>query len=295
MIYSTVMRRKNLIIGIDIGGTKIKGAVVDYSGNILCEKTIQTEATQGKNHVIKNIIRLINDLAGDGQISKIGIGTPGPVIKERGIVINPPNLPGWGKVNLKAIIEKGTGLKVLIDNDAKCAALAELKFGAGRKYSDFIYVTVSTGIGGGIVINKKVFRGAYGSAGEIGHIPIDMCGQKCGCGMVGDLESMASGRAFLPDPIQVEKAARKNEKWALDEIDKVAKILGRGFAGLVNVLNPEAIIVGGGISNMGELLLKPVRKYLKEYALPYPGSKVKVIRAKLGKNSGVIGAAALWL
>jgi len=285
------------IVGIDLGGTKIAGVLTDKNGRILAEKTIPTEADKGPKHVIGNIVMLASELKKKAERGtwSVGVGVPGPIIYEKGIVVNPPNLPGWKKVNLKQILEKKLKTKVKIDNDAKCAALAELKFGAGVGYKDFIYVTLSTGIGGGIIIDGKIYRGANGAAGEVGHIPVDKNGPVCGCGMPGDLEAVGSGRAFKPDPITVANAAKKGESWAQEEIDRVSQNIGLGFAGLVNILNPELIIVGGGLSNMGDLLLKPIRKYVAQFALPLPASTVKIVKAKLGTKAGVIGAAALCI
>ena len=156
-----------MIIGVDLGGTKIAAALSTEEGKIITDVNIPTEANQGKKQVIANIKKAINNLirGQKAQICCIGIGAPGPVLYEKGIVIEPPNLPGWKSVNLKMILEKEFKVPVSLDNDANCAALGELHFGAGRKARHFIYITLSTGIGGGIIIDKKIYRGANGSAG----------------------------------------------------------------------------------------------------------------------------------
>ena len=235
------------------------------------------------------------------KISAIGIGVPGPILYEKGIVVNPPNLPGWKKVNLKKILTDMFRIPVYVDNDANCAAYGEALFGAGKKAKNFIYITVSTGIGGGIIIERKIYRGKNGSAGEIGHIIIDASNRKykCGCGNYGDLESMASGtsikKIFGENAMAVHIKAQQGEKKALKIIDQVAYYLGLGITNLVNIFDPELIVVGGGLSNMDNLLLKPVRSYVKKHALPIPASTIKIVKARLGSKAGVLGAGALCL
>jgi len=291
----------NYIIGVDLGGTKIAAALATESGRILSDINVPTNAREGKKRVIENIIRSIDTLkkTKKGKLKAIGIGIPGPIDYEKGLVINPPNLPGWKKVNLKKILEKKFKVKVFIDNDANCAALGEAKFGAGAKAKDFIYVTVSTGIGGGIIINKNLYRGKNGSAGEFGHMIIDPSGFTCGCGNKGDFEAMASGTSIKKrsgeDAMAIHIRAQQGDKDALSVIEETSKYLGMGIANLVNIFNPEMVVIGGGLSNMGELLLAPTRRYIKKFALPLPISGLKIVRAKLGNRSGVIGAISLCL
>ena len=290
-----------MIIGIDLGGTKIAAALATPSGRILTDVNIPTEADQGKNRVIDNIKKAVYALirGQKTQISCMGIGVPGPILYEKGIVIEPPNLPGWKRVNLKKVLEKEFKVPVHLDNDANCAALAEAYFGAGRKARHFIYITISTGIGGGIIIDRKLYRGAIGAAGEFGHMIIDPRGPKCGCGNFGCFEALASGTAIKKragmDAISVELAARQGDKKAIKVIEKTAHYLAIGIANLVNIFNPEMVILGGGVSKMRELLLTPIRKEFKKYALTLPAKNVKIVRAKLGSESGVLGAVALCL
>lgn len=290
-----------MLIGIDLGGTKIAAALATPSGRILTDVNIPTEANQGKKQVIDNIKKAVYALI-RGQrtsISCMGIGVPGPILYEKGIVIEPPNLPGWKRVNLKKVLEKEFKVPVHLDNDANCAALAEAYFGAGRKARHFIYITISTGIGGGIIIDRKLYRGAIGAAGEFGHMIIDSRGYTCGCGNVGCFEALASGTAIKKragmDAISVELAARQGDKKAIKVIEKTAHYLAIGIANLVNIFNPEMVILGGGVSKMRELLLTPIRKEFKKYALTLPAKNVKIVRAKLGSESGVLGAVALCL
>ncbi len=293
---------KNTIIGIDLGGTKISAAIATDKGKVLAIKTVPTEAKLGLAHVVSRMTDLVNALCiGTGRpfnsIKCVGVGAPGPVIASSGTVVNPPNLPGWGKVALRPMLEKRLKTKVVLENDANAAAIGELRFGAGKKFSDFVYVTVSTGIGGGIVINKQLFRGSSGSAGEVGHMVIDMNGPKCPCGRKGHLEGMAAGPAIHKQagmsPRDIEMLAKKGNKKAKAQIELAAYRIGTGFANIAHILNPEAIIVGGGVSSFGKPFFDAINKRVKECVIS--GVRVKVIPAKLKKDVGVIGALALCL
>jgi glucokinase len=290
-----------MIIGIDLGGTKIAAALATPSGRIITDVHVPTEAQKGRKQVIANLKKAIHTLI-RGQrirISCMGIGVPGPIEYEKGIVIEPPNLPGWKRVNLKKILEKEFKVPVHVDNDANCAALAEAYFGAGRNARHFIYITISTGIGGGIIIDRKLYRGAIGAAGEFGHMIIDSKGFTCGCGNVGCLEALGSGSAIKKragmDAIAVELAARQGDKKAIEVVQETAHYLAIGIANLVNIFNPEMVILGGGVMQMRELLLTPIRKEFKKYALTLPAKSVRIVRAKLRTDAGVLGAVALCL
>jgi glucokinase len=290
-----------MIIGIDLGGTKIAGVLITPSGEILTDIQVPTEASKGKERVLRNIKKAIRLLYHEHrqEVSSIGIGAPGPILYEKGIIVEAPNLPGWKRVNLRKILEREFKIPVNLDNDANCAALAEARFGAGKKARNFIYITVSTGIGGGIVINKNLYRGTIGAAGEIGHMIIDPHGPQCGCGNFGCLEALASGSALKRmtgmDPLAVELAARQGNKKALRAIKEIAHYLAIGIANLVNIFNPELVIIGGGLSNMRELLLVPIRQEFKKYAMTLSARSVRIVRARLGTKAGALGAAALCL
>jgi len=285
---------KRYIVGIDLGGTKIAAALANPKGKILNQITIPTEAKKGPQAVLSNLKRAIKAVSQSHRISSIGVSAAGPIDHRTGVIKDPPNLP-FKKLDLKQGLRKFFKVPVYIENDANAAALAEFKFGSGRKAKNFIFVTISTGIGGGIIINGKLYRGANGAAGEIGHMVIDKNGPKCGCGLPGDMEALGSGRAFKPDPIAVEKAAKKGKAWAKKNIDKVARDLGYGFASLINIFNPEMIIVGGGISNMGEILFKPLRRYAKKFALPLPAKTVKIVGARFKNDAALMGAVAICI
>ncbi len=292
---------KDLIAGIDLGGTKISSGIMTKDGKILSIRTIPTFADRGVEVVTDRIALCFFEACKIAKVDLsnircVGIGAPGPVDPKTGFVNNPPNLVGWEKVNLKKIMGKKLSKKIMLENDANCAALAELFFGAGKKYRNFVYVTISTGIGAGIIIDKKLYSGANGSAGEVGHMIIDFNSRyKCGCGKIGHLEGLASGTAISKiyniSPIELSKNARKKDKNSLKIINEVGHLIGLGFTNLVNLLNPEAIIVGGGVSNIGSPLFSAIKKSVKENAL----ADVKIIKAKLKNNVGVIGAASLCI
>lgn len=288
------------IIGIDIGGTKLSTAIANNKGEILHNEVIPTNAHRGKKYTIERIIGSINSVIKNSNksindIKCIGIGAPGPVVHDKGLVISPPNLPGWKRVPLRDIISKHFNKKTFLENDANCAALAELKFGAGKNSNNFVYVTISTGIGGGIIIDKKLYLGSSGSAGEIGHTVIDINGPKCPCGKIGHLEGIAAGPAITKkygmSPEKINSLASRGDKKAQKIIIEIGQNIGIGFTNLVNILNPEAIIVGGGISNFGKSFFKSINETVKKEAL----AKVKIIPAKLKKDVGILGAIALCL
>ncbi len=291
-----------MIIGIDLGGTKIAGVLATPSGKVLMDVQIPTEANQGKARVISNISKVIDTLIKSHKvkIKAIGIGAPGPILYEKGIVVEAPNMPGWKRVHLKEIFEKEFRVPVFVDNDANCAALAEAWFGAGKFVKHFLYITVSTGIGGGIIIDKKLYRGAIGAAGEFGHMIIDSENKyQCACGNHGCLEALASGTAIKKitgmDAIAAHLAAHQGDKKAKKALDEVAHYLAIGIANLVNIFNPEMIVIGGGLSNMWQHIGLPVKKEFKKYALTLPAKSVKIVRAKLKGDAGVLGAAVLCL
>jgi len=316
---------KKFVIGVDLGGTKILSAIVDKKGNIIHSVNIPTEAASGKEKVIQNItasIKLLLKSSGVplSSVGSIGIGAPGPVDFRKGVILNPPNLPGWEEVPLATIIEKEFNKKVFLENDANAAALGEAEFGSAKGVKNFVYVTVSTGIGGGLVLNGELYRGGSGGAGEIGHMVIKTNGPKCGCGNFGCLEAMASGEAMARlardrvkddksslilqkagndiskiDSLSVELAAKDGDKLANEIIAEISFYLGIGMSNLVNILCPDMIAMGGGVMNMGEMILGPVRETVKRLSLSPAKDNVKIVRAKLGKDVGVIGAAALCL
>jgi glucokinase len=247
----------------------------------------------------------------------VGIAAAGVLEMERGVITASPNLPGWKNVPLRDMIEEKLGVRTFLLNDANAAALGEHRFGVGRDVDDLIYITVSTGIGGGIIIGGKIYDGICGSAGEIGHMTIDINGPRCRCGNIGCLETLASGTAMAaearkrlaqgtkssllelargePENITaktVSEAARGGDPLALELVSRAGSYLGVGMVNLINIFNPQMIIVGGGVSRMGDMLLDPAREVVRERAFRLPAEAVRIIISELGDDAGVLGAAA---
>ncbi len=311
-------------IGIDVGGTNVKIALVDDNGKIIYSNSVPTYAKMGYEYTVNNIKQAIKDLMKEtnttpSDIEGIGFDFPGQVDCKTGVVKLAPNIPGWVNVPIAQMIEDEFHIPTRIDNDVRCAALGELKFGAGRGCENFICITVGTGIGSGIVINGKVVRGATNAAGELGHIKLQMNGGPiCGCGDTGCLEAFASGPAIVAmaqeyikggkstkfremaaveggeiTPYMVAKAAEEGDPVAKRIFEIVGEYIGIGLTSVINLLNPERVIIGGGVAESGELLLGPIRKTIKERAMVVAGNAVEIAPAQLGNSAGVIGASML--
>jgi len=309
-------------IGIDVGGTNVKIALVDENGKIIYSNSVPTYAKMGYEYTVNNIKEAIRTLMKETEtdetsIDGIGFDFPGQVDYKTGVVKLAPNIPGWVNVPIAQMIEDEFHIPTRIDNDVRCAALGEMKFGAGRGCENFICITVGTGIGSGLVINGKIVRGASNAAGELGHIKLKMQGGPiCGCGDTGCLEAYASGPAIVGmayDYIKGGKAAKFSEMAgdgeitpyivakAAEEGDPIAKrifeivgeYIGIGLTSVINLLNPEKVIIGGGVAESGELLLNPIRRTIKERAMSVAGNTVQIVPAELGNTAGVIGASML--
>ena len=311
-------------IGIDVGGTNVNIALVDDNGKIIYSNSVPTYAKMGYEYTVNNIKQAIKDLMKEtnttpSDIEGIGFDFPGQVDCKTGVVKLAPNIPGWVNVPIAQMIEDEFHIPTRIDNDVRCAALGELKFGAGRGCENFICITVGTGIGSGIVINGKVVRGATNAAGELGHIKLQMNGGPiCGCGDTGCLEAFASGPAIVAmaqeyikggkstkfremaaveggeiTPYMVAKAAEEGDPVAKRIFEIVGEYIGIGLTSVINLLNPERVIIGGGVAESGELLLGPIRKTIKERAMVVAGNAVEIVPAQLGNSAGVIGASML--
>jgi len=309
-------------IGIDVGGTNIKIALVDENGKIIYSNSVPTYAKMGYEYTVNNIKQSIRDLmketnTNEKSIEGIGFDFPGQVDYKTGVVKLAPNIPGWVNVPIASMIEEEFNIPTKIDNDVRCAALGELKFGAGQGCENFVCITVGTGIGSGLVINGKLVRGASNAAGEIGHIKLEMNnGPLCGCGDYGCLEAYASGPAIVAmaqeylkggksakfaemasdgeiTPYIVAKAAEAGDAVAKQIFEIMGKRIGMGLTSVVNLLNPEKIIVGGGVAECGDLLLEPIRRTIKNRAMVVAGEAVKIVPAMLGNSAGVIGASML--
>ena len=319
------MASGQLVIGIDLGGTKISTALARDSGEIVAYDYRETRASEGQEPVIERMFDAARQVMVQGgatpaQVAAVGIGAPGPLDIEAGVVVAPPNLPGWDHVPLKQLIEDGLGITTFLENDANAAALGEHRFGAGRGTRHMIYVTASTGIGGGLILNGKLYHGADGMAGEIGHTTTMPYGPHCNCGNRGCLEALASGTAIAREARErvargvptliadlaggdleritakvVAQAAGQGDMEAQLILTKAMDYLGIGMASLVNLFNPELIVIGGGLTNIGEGLFGPVRRAIVRHAFRTPAETVRVVRAELGDKVGVLGAVATAL
>lgn len=307
-------------IGVDLGGTNIKIGIVSDKGKLVKSISIKTEADCGPKNVIVNIIKGIETILAKNKlkVQGIGIGCPGVVSIKKGIVENAPNLPGWKNVKLGPIIKENFGYKVHLENDANAAAIGELMFGAGKKFDSFVMVTLGTGVGGGIVFNKKIFRGEFGAAGEIGHISIDMNGQKCNCGSFGCIETFC-GNSYLKEQIKselknypdskvwqliksdlsnvspriIQAASEEKDAYAKFVIERMGKQLGVALASASNLLDISTFIIGGGVAGFGKPLFDSVRLTISERVLLPLRSRVLVIPAKLKNEAGIKGASSL--
>jgi len=307
------------VIGIDVGGTFIKAGRVDTKGNIVKElDEIPTEAEQGPKHVISQIIRAVKELS-IKEALLVGIGTPGIISLDRSTVKYPPNLPGWEVIDLGKEIGSAVSTRVVVDNDANCAALGEAMFGAGKNIPSFVLATLGTGVGGGIIIDGKIFRGETGGAGEIGHSTIDYNGPQCNCGSFGCVETYI-GRAYfarrvahkletrkdsllhelLKDggeltPEIISRAANKGDAFAYEELREAGYYLGVGLANVMGLFDIHTAILGGGIAQAGEPLFEGVRRAIVQFSQPPIAESFALHHAALGNNAGILGAAALVL
>lgn len=307
-------------VGVDLGGTNIKIGIVSNKGKLLDKLSISSKAEGGPDKVVKQIkIGVKEILSGSKRkIKGIGIGSPGVVSVKKGTVENPPNFPGWTKVNLGNIISKEFGIPCFVENDANVAAIGELIFGTGKKYNSFVMITLGTGVGGGIILNKKLYRGEIGAAGEVGHITINYNGPRCNCGSYGCIEAYV-GNNYLINRIKSELSARPNQKilklakndlalltpliinqaaesgdsYAKSVISDMGEQIGAALASVSNLMDVSTFIIGGGVSGFGVPLFTAINKSLVERVITSLRNRVKVLPAKLKNEAGIKGASAL--
>ncbi len=307
------------VLAVDIGGTKIMAALFSASGRMQAKDVRPTLADEGVNAVVERLSLAIQDILKKNdvttpQIQAISIACAGGIDTDKGIVVTPsPSLPGWSGLPLADIIKEKTGAEVYVLNDASAAALGEQRYGAGKGVKALVLISLGTGIGGGIIIDDKLYLGAEGGAGELGHMTVEAGGLKCGCGNTGCLEMYASGRAVAADATarlrkgeksslaeniekltaeMVGKAAQQGDKLARDVIARAAHYLGVGLVNIANIFNPQMIVIGGGLAGLGEMLIAPGRKMVAERTFSINSRNVKIVKAKLGNEAGVYGAAA---
>jgi glucokinase len=310
-------------IGIDFGGTNIKAIGITSEGETLCEKNVPANAEKGPEQVIEKIVSLINEVVDDcpvprEQFNAVGVAAAGIVDMERGICRFLPNLPGWVNIHLVEKLLRKIDLQTFLINDVRAMTLAEWTLGAGVGVKNLICIAVGTGIGGGIVLDGKLYFGSEGLAGEIGHQTIEPDGPRCTCGNHGCLEALASGAniafqairivkqgatTIIRDlvendlnritPMVVAEAARSGDQMALDIWEREAYYLGMGLANLVVIFNPEMIILGGGIAEASDLLIEGVQETLRDRVLlGHDLKRLRIVPCKLKNLSGAIGAAA---
>lgn len=316
---------KKHVVGIDIGGTKLATIVADSTGHILNKVRKPTLSERGPEYALQLLYAMVREtieLANLEQaaISAIGVSCGGPLDTKTGIVYSPPNLPGWDALPLKAQLESEFHIPVTIENDANASALAEYRFGGGRGCNAVLYMTMSTGIGGGIVIDGQVYHGANDSAGEVGHQILLPDGPNCGCGKRGCLEALCSGPAIARraqaavrndsaaatalldlangriEDVRSEhvlEAARQGDVLASQLVEETAYYMGWGIANLVNILNPDVVLLGTIAIAAGDLLLDPIRKTVSAFAMTRPTEAVKIAPAQLGDTLGDLAAVAL--
>jgi glucokinase len=315
------------IVGVDIGGTNlVTGCVAHDGGSIAAVHSEPTRAEEGSDAVVARIINLVRHAIAEckqadpgAEIIGIGVGAPGPLNTRTGVVLLTPNL-GWVNMPLRDRIEEGIGLPTALDNDANCAVLGEWWMGAARGSTTAVGVTIGTGIGGGLILNGRLFHGASDCAGEIGHMTIEVNGRRCKCGNYGCLEAYASGPAIarraieaiesgydtlLPGKVDgrlelitaqtVYDAAHDGDALALDVVGDTAKFLGAGVANLVNIFNPEVVVICGGVTYAGDSLFVPLRRELSRRAFKPAVEVCRVVPGELSGTAGVYGAARAFI
>lgn len=301
-----------MFIGIDLGGTTIKGGVVNSEGEILFKKVIPTNAWGETNEIVEDIISLVKAL--QEELSKealevIGVGVPGMVTHENSYIETCANI-NLSKTNLKKILEREIGVPTFIDNDANVAAIAEYEIGSLKKYQSGMLITLGTGVGGGIIINNEVIRGSHGIGAEIGHMVVGENFYDCNCGRNGCLETFASASAIneyakklLRDTSEdsvlrgkeisakiVFDGARTGDQLCEKVINRFAEYLSKGIVNFINILDPEAIALGGGISNAGEYLIDLLEEKIKEDLYTQDAEFAKLLLAELKNDAGIVGA-----
>lgn len=313
------------LVGVDIGGTTTKIAFIQNHGEIVEKWELPTDNENQGKYITNNISisikqKLVEHQMDIHHLKGVGVGAPGPANIETGMMENTPNLAWHDHYPLKELLEKDIGLPVMINNDANCAALGEMWKGAGEGAKDLVCITLGTGVGGGVITNGEVVQGIRGAAGEIGHITsIPEGGAPCNCGKSGCLETIASATGIVRLAMErinnkynrqsalsilyretgrvtaenVVDLARVGDKIAQDVLRDVSFHLGFALANIANTLNPHKIIIGGGVSKAGDILLKPLKEYVQKFAFPPVAASTELILAKLGNNAGVIGAA--WM
>ncbi len=305
----------HVVIGVDLGGTNLRTAILSPDGEILDRHKEATHATDGWKKVVERLtenIKRQRDIATQKglEVSAVGVGAPGVIQGDKGIVVKSPNFPDWNNLPLKDLLEKTLGTPVFIENDANAAALGEQWRGAGRGIKSMILLTLGTGVGGGIILDNKIWHGADGMAGEIGHMTLIPDGRPCSCGNTGCLEMYASARGIVqsyrealgtsgsPKHItsaQVYEAARAGNEIGVRVMKEMGRMLGIGIASLINIFNPERIVIGGGVKDAWPLFIGATREEIIKRAFEVPAKRTEIVSSQLGDDAGMAGAAAVAL
>ncbi|HEX8004346.1 MAG TPA: ROK family glucokinase [Mycobacteriales bacterium] len=290
-----------LAVGVDIGGTKVAGGVVDADGTVLAETRRDTPAGDG-DAALDAVVAVVEELRGAHDVRAVGIAAAGYVSADRTRMLFAPNLP-WRDVAVRDEVAARVGLPVVVENDANAAAWAEYRFGAGAGEPDLVCLTVGTGIGAGIVLDGRLYRGRFGIAGEPGHVCVVCDGEPCGCGNAGCLEQYASGTALAryvkerggtATGAEITDLARAGDEVALEAFGLVGRWLGRGLADMASLLDPGVFVLGGGVADAGDLLLAPARESFEAHLSGRGHRPLADVRlARLGNVAGVVGAADL--
>ena len=308
-----------MIIGIDIGGSRARVASIDVFPNVTNKLVSSTGIGSDPEEVMLSIEGMIHSIqrsCGDTAIDGIGVSLASPVNPQTGTMVNPPNLPGWDNFSVSEYLDQRYRVPIKIGNDASLAALAEYQLRPHEQVQNLLYYTLSTGIGGGIILNGQLYMGKHGYAGELGHLTVDIEGPKCNCGNIGCLEAVASGFAIAqlakegidggkasalreaikceePTSSDVFRMARGGDKFCSDIVDRVARYIGAGMVSAIHIFDPELIIVGGGISVSFDQLRSGVEEYIGANAMGHFSSNLKIEVSNLHDDGGLLGAACL--
>jgi glucokinase len=306
-----------VVIGVDLGGTNTRTALVARSGDILEKQKEETLAAEGHEKVIAKLIRNIDRQRANAdqygrRVAAVGVGAPGVIHEQTGVVVKSPNFPDWNDLPLKQILERELKLPVFIENDANAAALGEQWRGAAKDIRSMIFLTLGTGVGGGIILDGRIWHGADGMAGEVGHMTIIPDGRTCGCGNRGCLEMYASSRGIVMTfkamcagkhldaegrkeitSAQIYQAARNGDTVAHLVMKDMGRHLGIGIANLINIFNPEMVVIGGGVKAAWDLFIDATREEVRKRAFAYTAERTKIVPSMLGDEAGMVGAAAV--
>lgn len=317
------MSKLQYAIGVDFGGTSIKTGLVTSGGKIIAQSRYPTFGEKGPKAVLRQMNKSIEDVLRQTKVKPIrgiGIGSPGIIDSKAGVVKDPPNISGWHRVGLAKEIRKRFKFNVAVENDANVAAIAEARFGAGRRHPNFLFVIWGTGVGGGIILDGKIYRGPFGGAGEIGHVCIDYNGLQCNCGARGCVEAyvgqrylsqraaerlknqpqsrimeLVDGDMSKVEPIFISQAAHEGDALAREIFVEAGTLLGVALGSVLNTIDLRVVVIGGGISAAGDFVFDAIKKSIQSHVMKPMRNGIRVIPAALGNSAGILGAAGLVL